>query len=113
MKFNSKNLSLKLNLLFCLFGLIILIFIHKFFKLKINFQILLTFTVYTMIISKKLLIVNTLSDTFDDFVDDLLSSDIYLLKGELDFLLMQNLFNSIDLKLINKNEIEDYESLAA
>jgi len=57
--------------------------------------------------------VNPLSDTFDDFVDDLLSSDFNLLKGELDFLLMQHLFNSIDLKLINKTEIEDSESLAA
>ena len=56
---------------------------------------------------------NPLSDTFDDFVDDLLSSDINLLKGELDFLLMQHLFNSIDLKGINKTEIEDNESLAA
>ena len=56
---------------------------------------------------------NHISDTFDDFVDDLLSSDINLLKGELDFLLMQDLFNSIDLKLINKTETEDNESLAA
>ena len=56
---------------------------------------------------------NPFSDTFDDFVDDLLLSDINLLKGELDFLLMQHLFNSIDLKLINKTEIEDSESLAA
>ena len=56
---------------------------------------------------------NPLSDTFDDFVDDLLSSDINLLKGELDYLLMQHLFTSIDLKRINKTEIEDNESLAA
>ena len=56
---------------------------------------------------------NPLSETFDDFVDDLLSSDIDLLKGELDFLVMQHLFNSIDLKSINKTEIEDNESLAA
>ena len=56
---------------------------------------------------------NLLSDTFDDFVDDLLLSDVNLLKGELDFLLMQHLFNSIDLKLINKTEIKDNESLAA
>ena len=56
---------------------------------------------------------NPLSDTFDNFVDDLLSSDINLLKGELDFLLMQHLFNSIDLKLINENETIDNESLAA
>ena len=58
-------------------------------------------------------IVNSLSDTFDDFVDDLLSSDVNLLKGELDFLLMQHLFNSIDLKLLNKNENKDDEALAA
>ena len=63
--------------------------------------------------TKKILIVNFLSDTFDDFVDDLLSSDVNLLKGELDFLLMQHLFNSIDLNLINKNETKDDESLAA
>ena len=56
---------------------------------------------------------NPLSDTFDDFVDDLLSSEVNLLKGELDFLLMQDLFNSADLKCINKTEIEDNESLAA
>ena len=52
---------------------------------------------------------NPLSDTFDDFVDDLLSSDVNLLKGELDFLLFQHLFNSSDLKLINKNETEEEE----
>jgi len=57
--------------------------------------------------------VSTHSDIYDEFVDDLLSSDFNLLKGELDFLLMQHLFNSIDLKLINKTEIEDNESLAA
>ena len=56
---------------------------------------------------------NPYSDTFDDFVDDLLASDVNLLKGELDFLLMQHLFNSIDLNLINKTKIEDDESLAA
>ena len=57
---------------------------------------------------------NLLSDTFDDFVDDLLSSDVNLLKGELDLLLMQHLFNSTDLKCFNnKTDIEDKESLAA
>ena len=56
---------------------------------------------------------NPLSDTFDDFVDDLLSSDVNLLKGELDFLVMQHLFNSIDLNLINRNETNDNQSLAA
>ena len=67
-----------------------------------------------MIITKKnFLIVNPLSDTFDVFIDDLLSSDVNLLKGELDFLLMKHLFNSTDLKCINKTEIEDEEPLAA
>ena len=67
-----------------------------------------------MIMAKiKILIVSPISDTFDDFVDDLLSSDVNLLKGELDFLVMQDLFNSIDLKRINKTEIEDNETLAA
>ena len=56
---------------------------------------------------------NPFSDTFDDFVDDLLSSDVDLLKGELDFLVMQHLFNSVDLKRINKTEIKEKESLAA
>ena len=56
---------------------------------------------------------NPLSDTFDDFVDDLLSSDINLLKGELDFLLIQHLFNSVDLQRIKKTEIDDNSSLAA
>ena len=66
-----------------------------------------------MIMTKKFLIVNPLSDTFDYFIDDLLSSDVDLLKGELDFLVMQHLFNSIDLKRINKTELKDNESLAA
>ena len=56
---------------------------------------------------------NPLSDTFDDFVDDLLSSDLDLLKGELDFLLIQHLFNSIDLKVIKTSEFKDNDSLAA
>ena len=56
---------------------------------------------------------NPLPDSFDDFVDDLLSSDVDLLKGELDFLVMQHLFKSIDLKRINKTEIKDSESIAA
>jgi len=64
-----------------------------------------------MIMAKIILVVNTLSDTFDDFIDDLLSSHINLLNGELDFLLMQHLFNSVDLQRINKTEIEDNESL--
>ena len=54
-----------------------------------------------------------LKDTFDDFVDDLLDSNDNLLKGELDFLLMQHLFNSIDLKLIGKTQLEEKDRLVA
>ena len=74
---------------------------------------MLTFIDYALIIKKNFLVVNPLSDTFDDFIDDLLLSDVNLLKGELDYLLMQHLFNSIDLKIINKTENEENESLAA
>ena len=56
---------------------------------------------------------NSISDTFDVFVDDLLASDVDLLKGELDLLLMQHLFDSIDLKFINKTEFEDNDLIAA
>ena len=41
-------------------------------------------------------------DVFDYFVDDLLSDDLGLLKGELDLLLMQYLFNSLELDSLDK-----------
>ena len=44
---------------------------------------------------------------FNYFVDDLLSSEVNLLKNELDLLLMQYLFNSIDLVLLNNMDIEE------
>ena len=48
-------------------------------------------------------------ETFNYFIDDLLSSEFDLLKYELDLLLMQDLFNSIDLELFkdmdSQNEI--------
>tara|TARA_B100000941_G_scaffold192212_1_gene138662 strand:- start:350 stop:523 length:174 start_codon:yes stop_codon:yes gene_type:complete len=53
------------------------------------------------------------SDTFDDFVDDLLASDVNLLKGELDFLLIQYLFNSVDLRAIKTTYFLENDSLAA
>ena len=56
---------------------------------------------------------NPLLDTFDEFVDDLLASDVHLLKGELDLLLIQYLFNSIDLKIIDTEEFCENDSLAA
>ena len=56
---------------------------------------------------------NPLPETFDYFVDDLLSSDVDLLNGELDFLLMQHLFNSIDLRVIKTPEFRNNDSIAA
>ena len=51
-------------------------------------------------------------EVFDSFVDDIISSDHNLLKGELDFLLMQYIFDSLDLDNFNyyeKNKnLEDY-----
>ena len=51
-------------------------------------------------------------ETFDVFVDDIISSENNLLKGELDFLLMQYIFDSLDLDSFNyyeKNKnLEDY-----
>tara|TARA_Y100001933_G_scaffold249691_1_gene284994 strand:- start:296 stop:487 length:192 start_codon:yes stop_codon:yes gene_type:complete len=44
-------------------------------------------------------------EAFDLFVDDIISSEDNLLKGELDFLLMQYIFESLDLEnLIEYNE---------
>ena len=51
-------------------------------------------------------------EVFDSFVDDIISSEDNLLKGELDFLLMQYIFDSLDLDNFNyyaKNKnLEDY-----
>ena len=52
-------------------------------------------------------------DTFDEFVDDLLNSDVDLLNGELDFLIFQHLFQSIDLNVIRNTAIDNKDSLAA
>ena len=46
-------------------------------------------------------------ETLNFFIDDLLSSEVNLLKNELDLLLMQYLFNSIDLDLLKKIDNED------
>ena len=51
-------------------------------------------------------------ETFNYFVDDLLSSDADLLKNELDFLLMQYIFNSIDLEILKDIEVTEDISVA-
>ena len=50
--------------------------------------------------------------TFNYFVDELLSSEVNLLKNELDLLLMQYLFNSIDLDLLKNMDNEEDISVA-
>ena len=51
-------------------------------------------------------------ETFNYFVDDLLSSEVNLLKNELDILLMQYLFNSIDLDLLKNMDNDKDVSVA-
>ena len=46
-------------------------------------------------------------EAFDMFVDDIISSEENLLKGELDFLLMQYIFESLEL-----DNFKDYDKLA-
>ena len=40
-------------------------------------------------------------DAFDLFVDDIISSEENLLKGELDYLIMQFIFESLELDIFN------------
>ena len=51
-------------------------------------------------------------ETFNYFVDDLLSSEINLLRNELDLLLMQYLFNSIDLYSFKNMDSEEEINVA-
>ena len=51
-------------------------------------------------------------ETFNYFTDDLLSSEVNLLKNELDLLLMQYLFNSIDLDLLKNMDNEEEFNVA-
>ena len=51
-------------------------------------------------------------ETFNYFVDDLLSSEVNLLNNELDLLLMQYLFNSIDLDTFENIDSEEEINVA-
>ena len=57
--------------------------------------------------------INSELDLFDVFVDDIISSDKNLLKGELDILLMQYIFNSLELENLNDNNLESTDYMAA
>ena len=52
-------------------------------------------------------------DSFDMFVDDIISADQNLLKGELDILLMQYIFNSLELEDFKDIDLDSEELLAA
>ncbi len=58
-------------------------------------------------------ILDPLLENFDDFIDDLLSSDINLLKAELDLLIIQHIYQSIDLDCLKDIEHSYNDSLAA
>ena len=51
-------------------------------------------------------------EIFNYFVDDLLFSEVNLLKNELDLLLMQYLFKSMDLDLFKNMDSEENISVA-
>ena len=52
-------------------------------------------------------------DTFDIFIDDLITSDIDLLKSELDLLIIQHIFKSIDLDDLKNVEYINEDSFVA
>ena len=52
-------------------------------------------------------------DSFDMFVDDIISSDENLLKGELDLLLMQYIFSTLDLENFKDLDLDSKDLLAA
>ena len=52
-------------------------------------------------------------DTFEIFVDDIISSNEYLLKGELDILLMQYIFNSLELDNLENIDKDNNDLLVA
>ena len=52
-------------------------------------------------------------NTFDEFVDDIISSDENLLKNELDILLMQYIFSSLELENLKNIDFDSNDLLAA
>ena len=60
----------------------------------------------------RLFFMNNDLEIFNYFIDDLLSSEVNLLNNELDLLLMQYLFNSIDLDSLKNMDSEEEISVA-
>ena len=51
-------------------------------------------------------------EAFDLFVDDIISSEDNLLKGELDYLIMQFIFESLELDNLNNNKSSSSDEYA-
>jgi len=52
-------------------------------------------------------------DSFDNFVDDIIASNENLLKGELDIILMQYVFNSLELENFANIDLDSNDLLVA
>ena len=52
-------------------------------------------------------------DSFDMFIDDIITADENLLKGELDILLMQYVFSSLELENLKNIDLDSKDLLAA
>ena len=76
-------------------------------------QLIDFFFKWAIFIVRFFLLMITEINSFDTFVDDLLESDEHILKGELDLLLMQYLFNSIELENIQYLVPEELTYIAA
>ena len=71
-------------------------------------EIKMFFSFLELIITKwKIIVMNSDLETFNYFVDDLLSLDPNLLKCVLDLLMIQDLFNSVDLQLFVDMDIQE------
>ena len=87
------------------------LFLQNFFCNLSFVLIWLTFRAFRLVYIEIFKEMNKELDCFDVFVDDIISSDENLLKGELDILLMQYIFNSLDLE--NLEKIDSNDLLAA
>ena len=73
----------------------------------------MTFFLFELIYREIFLDMLSELDTFNTFVDDIISSDENLLKGELDLLLMQYIFSSLELENFKNIDFDSKDLLAA
>ena len=90
------------------------LFLQHNFKNLFFDEIKLTFITFRLFLLRDFFLeMNRELDSFDNFVDDIISSDENLLKGELDILLMQYIFNSLELENITNIDLDSKDLLAA